>query len=131
VRWWLCWAWLDLFGCDGFEPPRFFSTTIFQCRNLDVGGCWRQWQQRASLRRVKTLADLNVNCHQRRIIRRSSITPIKILRCANHLHQLLPLISQLPMWLKFVISRAPLQDRAVKRESIAAIGQGSGATLTF
>jgi hypothetical protein len=52
---------------------------------------------------------------------------IKILKYANQLHQKLHLKSHLQMWRNFAIAAQSSGTVAVKRDSIAAIGQGSGA----
>ncbi|MEO6610467.1 MAG: hypothetical protein ABIN69_18570 [Aestuariivirga sp.] len=52
---------------------------------------------------------------------------LTFLSCANHLHQKIHLNSQLQMWLNFAIAAQSSGTVAVKRDSIAAIGQGSGA----
>lgn len=64
------------------------------------------------------------NCFRR--MGKSSIH-LNILSCANHLHQKIHLISQLPLWPNFAIAAQSSGTVAVKRDSIAAIGQGSGA----
>lgn len=52
---------------------------------------------------------------------------LSFLSCANHLHQKIHLNSQLQMWRNFAIAAQSSGTVAVKRDSIAAIGQGSGA----
>lgn len=52
---------------------------------------------------------------------------LNFLSYANHLHQKIHLNSHLQMWLNFAIAAQSSGTVAVKRDSIAAIGQGSGA----
>ena len=52
---------------------------------------------------------------------------LSFLSCANHLHHMIHLNSQLQRWRNFGIAAQSSGTVAVKRDSIAAIGQGSGA----
>ena len=68
---------------------------------------------------------------KRRDQARKSSIHLNFLTYANHLHQEFYLKSQLQMWRNFAIAAQSSGTGAVKRDSIAAIGQGSGAQQNY